>query len=215
MELPILHIIAETFIQVAHASTTVAESAEVLDVVNQGFVVATEVPHIAEGDLLGSFGIDLKLFLAQLVNFLVVLGVLWMFAYKPLLKLMKERTQKIEEGVKRADEMDMRMKALELERDEVLEKARLEAREVVNEAEKLAVEKAEALVQRSKTEVGRLLETSKKQLGAQKVQMMREAQEEMTALILTVAQHVTGGAIDEKAAAKQTEKALTDAMKNL
>ena len=50
------------------------------------------------GELLSSLGIDLRLFLAQLINFSILLFVLFKFAYKPILNMMDERTEKIEKG---------------------------------------------------------------------------------------------------------------------
>ena len=65
-----------------------------------------EEQNESEAGILGNLGLDPGLFIAQLVNFLVVLLVLWRFAYRPLLKLLSERTEKIEGGLKMAKEME-------------------------------------------------------------------------------------------------------------
>ena len=52
-------------------------------------------------ELLFQLGINWKLFLSQAVNFFILLGVLTFFVYKPLIKVIKERNQKISEGLKK------------------------------------------------------------------------------------------------------------------
>ena len=60
-------------------------------------------------DLLSKLGLDGKLLLAQVANFLVLLFLLRKFAYGPLLRIMKERRTKIEEGLRKAEEADHRL----------------------------------------------------------------------------------------------------------
>lgn len=78
-----------------------------------------------EAGLFKQLGIDWKLFLSQAVNFFILLTVLQIFVYKPLLKIIKERTKKIQEGILRADEAEARLK----EADEIA-KGKIKAAEL-------------------------------------------------------------------------------------
>jgi len=49
--------------------------------------------------IISTFHIDWKIVIAQAVNFGVVLVVLYIFALKPLSKLMKERSERISKGI--------------------------------------------------------------------------------------------------------------------
>ena len=60
-------------------------------------------------EFISQLGIDWKLLLSQSVNFLLLLTALRIFAYKPIVKLMKDRQAKIEEGLAKADEADRRL----------------------------------------------------------------------------------------------------------
>ena len=62
-----------------------------------------------EGGLLGQLGIDWKLLLSQAVNFFILLVILRLFVYKPLFKVIKERNKKIQEGLDKAKEADIRL----------------------------------------------------------------------------------------------------------
>ena len=63
--------------------------------------------------LFSQLGINWSLLLSQAVNFLILLIVLRLVAYKPLLKLLHERRAKIEEGLIKAKEADIRLQEIE------------------------------------------------------------------------------------------------------
>ncbi len=173
--------------------------------------VVTEVQEAPEDDVIGRLGLNPTLFLGQLVNFAIVLAVLWLFAYKPLLKLMKERTERIESGLKQAKEVEERVKALESEREEVLSQARGEAKKVVDEARESAEKKREALLLHAKGEVEKVVAGGKKQLEEQKVQMMQEMKEDVARLVVEAVKVVAGDVVDQKKALEGAIKAVENA----
>jgi F-type H+-transporting ATPase subunit b len=59
--------------------------------------------------LISQLGISWQLLLSQAVNFFLVLIVLRIFVYKPLLQLLHDRKNRIEEGLTKADEADRRL----------------------------------------------------------------------------------------------------------
>src|SRR6266481_12460 len=59
--------------------------------------------------LITQLGLDWHLLLSQAVNFFLLLVVLRLFVYKPLLKLLHDRRDRIEEGLTKADEADRRL----------------------------------------------------------------------------------------------------------
>ncbi|MEI7424925.1 MAG: hypothetical protein WCK10_02290 [Candidatus Staskawiczbacteria bacterium] len=63
---------------------------------------------------ISEFGIDWKLFLSQLVNFIIILIVLSLFVYKPVIKILKERNKKIKEGLDKAEEAGIRLKEVDV-----------------------------------------------------------------------------------------------------
>lgn len=176
---------------------------------------STEIPHIDESDVLGNLGIDGTLFVAQLINFLIVLAVLWFFAYKPFMKLMADRTKKIEDGIKRADEIDERMAALEAEREEVLAKARVEAKGIVDEAEDIAKKRGEALVANARQEVESVVNTGKKQIAAQKDQLMQESKKELADIVVAAVAKVASEVSDKQKAESVAASAIEDIMKDV
>ena len=82
-------------------------------------------------ELLNKLGIDYKLLIAQIINFLVLLFVLWKFAYGPILAILEKRQKKIEKGLADAEAAEKRLEESEKKQKEVLRKARTEAKEIV------------------------------------------------------------------------------------
>jgi len=65
------------------------------------------------GVLLEQLGINWKLLVSQGVNFFILLTVLALLVYRPLLKTMEERKKKIELGLRGAEEVESRLKAID------------------------------------------------------------------------------------------------------
>ncbi len=81
-------------------------------------------------------GINWKLLVAQGVNFFVLVVLLNQFLYKPLVKLINERRQRIESGLKNADDMDRKLGEIdELRKGEVM-KGEKEALFIIDQANK-------------------------------------------------------------------------------
>lgn len=126
-------------------------------------------------ELLHQLGIDGRLFLSQAANFLILLIVLRVFAYKPLLALLKERRARIEEGLEKADEADRR-----LAQSNDLMKVKMQ------EAEREAVALMQATEQRARSrELEMMEEAHKKEASvlAQAERMIEAKAEDMRAKV--------------------------------
>ena len=91
--------------------------------------------------IINTFHIDLKIIIAQVFNFGIVFVVLYIYALKPLNKLMKERGEKIAKGVSDAKINAEILNNTKAEYEEVLIKARNEAQKIWEVGKKKAEEK--------------------------------------------------------------------------
>ena len=71
-------------------------------------------------DILNQFGISPVLLTAQVVNFLVLLFILKKLLYGPLLKVLAERRKKIEDSLKNAEEIELRLQETNEKIDKML-----------------------------------------------------------------------------------------------
>lgn len=145
-------------------------------------------------ELIKTFHIDIKLILAQLVNFAIVLFVLKKFAYGPMLKLMTERSEKIEKGIENAQNAGKKLLEIEEKEKAVLIEARKAAQEIVANAEAVAVKNKEEIIGEAKTQAEKILSDSAKKIELEKNQMMSEVKGQIAELVVAA----TGKLIDEK-----------------
>lgn len=89
-------------------------------------------------DLFGQLGVNIPMLAAQAVNFAVLLIVLTLFVYKPLMKTMEERRQKIEFGIKGAELAEEKLAEAESAKEEKLKEADKIAIKIIGGAESRA-----------------------------------------------------------------------------
>jgi F-type H+-transporting ATPase subunit b len=102
--------------------------------------------------LIHAFGIDIRLITIQIINFVVLAGALSYFLYKPILGILKEREEKIKQGVEDAKAAGEAKERADTERKEIVGAAHLEAEAVSRRAEEHAKEKASELVRAAESE---------------------------------------------------------------
>jgi F-type H+-transporting ATPase subunit b len=134
--------------------------------------------------LLAAFGIDWRLLIVNIVNFGILLGVLWYFLYKPLTNMLESRRMRIAEGVQNAEEAARRLDEIEQTRADMLASAGLEADEVLASARKAGVEKQHELISQGEQSSAALLKEAQAQAGELKLQALEESKKEVAKLIV-------------------------------
>lgn len=161
-----------------------------------------------QSDALGKLGIDGGIFVAQLVNFLIVLIVLWKFAYKPIIKMLDQRSERVEKSIRSAEHVEKRVAALEDERKQIVADARAQAAKVMETARTDQEALKTDMVEKAKREVERVVVNGKAQLKADQEAMMREARKEMVEIAVAAAKKILSEGIDERKSASLAEEVV-------
>jgi F-type H+-transporting ATPase subunit b len=138
-----------------------------------------------ENALLSQLGINWQLFLSQAVNFFILLIVLTVFVYKPLMKVVKARNQKIKEGLDKAEEADVRLKEIdeigkekikeaEQESIEIIKATEQKAKDLDKELQKKNEEKQAQLQKETQDQLKKQLEENKKVVLAQAADLIKK-----------------------------------------
>ncbi|MBL4644392.1 MAG: F0F1 ATP synthase subunit B [Candidatus Pacebacteria bacterium] len=125
------------------------------------------------------FGLNWKLLLIQAVNFGVLLLVLRYFLYTPVLKMLDERREKVEKGVKDAEAAGVRIQEIEDERDGVLKEASNEASNILSNSKERSVEQASQITTDANAQAETILESANLRSQELKEQALRESKEEI------------------------------------
>lgn len=162
------------------------------------------------GEVLTSFGIDGKLFLAQIINFVLLLVVLWKFAYKPLLKTMEERTEKIESGLKNAEKQEAAVKKAEEEFEKRVQEAKQEAQSIVKKAEEFGKKMRKEMVESAEQEKEKIIVSGKKAVEQEKEKSLTEIKQKTADLVIMATEKILEEKVDEKKNKQLVEKAIKD-----
>ena len=147
--------------------------------------------------IISTFHIDWKIIIAQAINFGVVFVVLYIFALKPLSKLMAERSEKISKGVSDAETNAKLLEETHKEYEAALAKARNEANKIFQDGKKEAETKKTLMLENAKKEVALVIENGKKSLEAEKVKMVAEAKKEIVTLTIKATEKLLGNKIND------------------
>ncbi|OIO29247.1 ATP synthase F0 subunit B [Candidatus Nomurabacteria bacterium CG_4_10_14_0_2_um_filter_30_12] len=146
--------------------------------------------------IINTFHIDLKIIIAQVFNFGIVFVVLYIYALKPLNKLMKERGEKIAKGVSDAKINAEILNNTKVEYEEVLIKARNEAQKIWEVGKKKAEEKKSIMLEKAKEDVALMIENGKRNLENEKIKMVDEARKEITSISVKIAEKILDTKVD-------------------
>ncbi len=131
-----------------------------------------------------TFHIDWKILIAQGINFAIVFTILYIYALKPLKKLMEERSSGIKKGVDDAKKNELLIIKTQKEYDNVLAKAKIEANEIFQNGKKEADENKKELIEKAQADVENLINNGKKILESEKLKMVEEAKKEIVSLVV-------------------------------
>ncbi len=137
---------------------------------------------------LGALGVDGKALVIQLITFVLALLVMKKYAFKPINRMLLERRELIDGGVKIGEEMQIEKQKLAASVDNTLRKAQLKAdeiiatandlaRDAIRDAEKKAVERADSILADAKQRTAQDLARARKQLESELVSLISEATE--------------------------------------
>lgn len=160
-------------------------------------------------ELIKTFHIDWKLIVAQLINFVIVLWVLKKYAYGPVLKMMTERADKIEKGVKDAESVGVKLEEIVEKEKAVLVEARKQAQEIVAKAEVLALRSKDEIIAEAKIQSEKVLADSAKKLEQEKNWIMQEVKGQIAELVMVATEKV----IDEKMSSEKDAALIAKAIK--
>src|SRR3989338_2416248 len=159
--------------------------------------VAQEAAHTEES-LLGTLGINWKLFVAQLVNFGIVLFVFWKWIVKPLGKTLTDRQNRIEQGLKNATMMDEEQKKFEEQKAADMRKVRTEADQIIRQATDSATKMKQEIIHEAQTQSDKLLVQAKQSIESEKQQMLKEVKTEVATLVVAASEKILRSKLDPR-----------------
>jgi F-type H+-transporting ATPase subunit b len=161
--------------------------------------------------VLGTLGIDWKLFLAQLVNFGIVLFVFWKWVVRPLGKTLTDRQTKIESGLKNAEYMEEEKKRFEEWKNSEMKKVRHEADHILRMTNDTANKIKQETIVEAQKEATNLVQQAKASIESEKVQMIKEIKQDVATLVVAASEKILRTKLDER----KDKQLIVESLKDL
>ncbi len=159
-------------------------------------------------ELLNNLGINVKLLIAQIVNFLILLFILYKFAYKPVFKVLDNRTKKIEKGLKDAEEAKNKLVEISEKEKKIVTEAKKEAQIIIKKAEETAIQSAKDIEISAKNQSDKILEEAKVQIEQEKNKAVKEIKSKIAELVIRATEKIIDEKIDQNKDKELIEKAI-------
>lgn len=156
-------------------------------------------------------GINVQGLLAQIVNFGILLVLLRMLLYKPVLNMLHQRSEKIREGLERAEEMKQAAERAKEEHAALIEQGRKEGQAIISRAEQIASRMKEEAQAAARTEAEQFLARAKADIERDKQQAIAEVRAQVADLAVLAASRVVGESLDKTAHYRLIEEVLDEA----
>lgn len=174
------------------------------------FAATEEAAEAAPKGGAEALGLSFSAFLISTISFVIVFLILKKFAFKPIIKVLEERRQVIDDGVKMGLQLEKERKALDEEiikikreahheADKIIATGHKEAREVMRESEKTTARKVEAMLADAEARIEEESEQARKGLEKDIIGLISEATEALV-----------GEKVDPKKDAELIDKILKD-----
>jgi F-type H+-transporting ATPase subunit b len=150
-------------------------------------------------------GIVPGIVLAQCLNFLLLILVLRVIAFKPLLKVLEQRQERIAKGIEDARQAEARLANIEADYNKRMDEARIEGQKTVAELTVSAEKQAQAIIAKANEDVARLKAQVQEDALLERNKALVDLRTQVVALSMAAANKLVGEAMD---AARQ--RALVD-----
>lgn len=157
---------------------------------------------------IGALGVDAKAFIFQLITFVLAYLVLRKWAFGPILKVMRERRETIESGVRLGEEMRQERKKLESQVDETLRKARQQADEILANAQDAGKQNVRDAEEQARQKATGILAEAESRIQQETARARQSLEKEIVSLVSEATEAIIDEKVDTKKDAQLIEQAL-------
>lgn len=141
-------------------------------------------------EIIHAFGIDWRLILIQVFNFVLLAGILFYFLYTPVLKMLSERELKIKKGIDDALNAEAALRDADKEKAEILKGAHIDAGQIVVRATAHAEEKGKAMLVEVSEKVSREIENAQAKADEIRKKALKDSEAEIAQIAILASERL-------------------------
>ncbi|GAB4405183.1 MAG: F0F1 ATP synthase subunit B [Anaerolineales bacterium] len=156
-------------------------------------------------------GINPVALLWQLIAFSLLVFGLYKLLYKPVLRMLDERAERIRKGMEDAAKAREMAERAQEEFEKRIAEARKEGQEIVAQATQMSEKLRQEILEQARAEAERMIAKERERLTQEREQAMSELRAQVADLSILVAQKIVGVSLDEAAQRKLIADFLREA----
>jgi len=145
------------------------------------------------------------------ITFILLALILKRLAWKPILKVLDDRENRIKSSLYQAEKDQQEAEKLVREQREMIEKAKKESVRIINDSRDAADNSRQDIIEQAKTEAESLLVRAKQEIDSSKEAAIADVKKYAVDISIMAAQKVIGDAISKE----QQEKLIRNYLKEL
>jgi len=158
-----------------------------------------------------TFGVDWPHLIAQIISFSIVCILLYLFAYKPILRMLTERRQLIAQGLANSEKIKAELAKTEAQRQEVIAQANAQAKQFLQESREAAARLREQETQKAIAAAEQIMAKARDAAASDHTRMLAQLKREVGRLVVQTTSAITGKILtaeDQRRLAEQTAREL-------
>ena len=153
---------------------------------------------------------DIGLLIWMIVSFGIVTFILIKYAWKPILKALKDRESTIEKRLLAAKKAKEELAKIEFGNEKISALAKIERENILKEAKEIKNNIIEEAKNEAKVEARKIIEEARKSIEKEKVDAINEIKNQITELSVIIAQKILKNELENKEKQKQLINKLID-----
>ncbi len=155
-------------------------------------------------------GINLPTLLAQIVNFGILFGLLYLVAYKPIMRMLDERSKRVKDSMEQTESIKEQMAHAEEEAKRQIEAASKEGQEVIARAVRTGEETRQQAQQEARKDAEALIGRARTEIQRERDGAIDELKRAFADLTILAAGRVIGRSLDKEAHRELIDKTLEE-----
>jgi F-type H+-transporting ATPase subunit b len=156
--------------------------------------------------------VDWSHLIAQIISFSIVCFILYLLAYKPVLRMLTARRQLIAQGLANSEKIKAELAKTEAQREEVMAQANAQAKQFMEEARGAAARLREQETQKAIAAAEQIMARARDAAASDHTRMLAQLKREVGRLVVQTTAAITGKILtteDQRRLAEETARELT------
>jgi F-type H+-transporting ATPase subunit b len=163
-------------------------------------------------EIASTFGVDWPHLISQIISFSIVCGLLYWFAYQPVLRMLETRRQQIAQGLANTEKINAALANIEAQRHQVMADAQAQSAKLIGEAREIARQLRDQEAQRALAAAEQIVVKAHEAATQEHVRMLAELKQEVGRLVVQTTAAVVGKVLtpeDQRRLAEESARNLT------